>query len=173
MRSAIPLWATLDGPLSPPDFGRMKFMPAGISRKFNWLGVLFYWCFSLACFSSAADAYRNEITTQTILKTQTDSAGHKIAYPSAGTPEVSGVVVQIPVGKQTGWHIHTVPCFAYVLEGEVTVEWEDGSQHTIKAGEAFAEVVNLKHNGSNRGTVPAKLVMFVVGSKDTPIAIKQ
>ena len=151
----------------------MKIVTAGIPRIFTWFAFLFFGSFGLVSLLVAADAYRPEVVVSTVLKTQIDSAGRKIEYPSSGTPEVSGVVVQIPVGKETGWHIHTVPCFAYVLEGEVTVEWEDGSQHTIKAGEAFAEVVNLKHNGSNRGTVPAKLIMFVVGSKDTPIAIKQ
>jgi quercetin dioxygenase-like cupin family protein len=62
---------------------------------------------------------------------------------------------------------------AYVIEGEVTVELEDGSKRVIRAGEAFAEVINLKHNGSNRGKVPAKLVMFAVGTTETPIAVKK
>ena len=131
--------------------------------------------FSLFAFGlvQAEEAYKKEIRVEKVLKTSVDSAGHAIAYPKEGTAEVTGVVVTIPVGGQTGWHIHTIPCVAYILEGEVTVEWEDGSTHLSKAGEAFAEVVNLKHNGSNRGTVPAKLIMFAIGTTETPIAVKK
>jgi quercetin dioxygenase-like cupin family protein len=130
--------------------------------------------FSVACLPllQAEQVYHKEILVTPLLKTQTDSAGQPIAYPTL-PPEVSAVIVDFPVGKETGWHIHPSPCFAYVLEGEITVEFENGTKKVVKAGEAFAEVVNLRHNGSNRGSVPAKLVMFVAGSKDTPISIKK
>lgn len=127
----------------------------------------------LCCGLAAEEVYRKEISSTVLLKTQADSAGRKIEYPTQAPAEVTGVLVNIPVGKETGWHSHTVPCFAYVLEGEVTVEWIDGSRRTVKAGEAFAEVVNLRHNGSNRGSVDAKLVMFAAGVKDKPFTVKQ
>ena len=121
----------------------------------------------------AQEVYKPEIRVEKILKTSLDSAGHPIVYPKEGVPEVTGALVTIPVGGETGWHILTIPCVAYVIEGEVTVQWEDGSTRTIKAGEAFAEVVNLKHNGFNRGKAPTKLIMFAIGTTGTPIAVKQ
>ena len=127
----------------------------------------------LVCGLYAEEVYPQTITAKPVLKTLTDSAGRKIEYPAPGVPEVSGLIVTIPKGTETGWHIHTVPCFAYMLEGELSVEWADGSKHIVKAGDAFVEVVNLKHNGSNKGTVDAKLVMFVAGIQGMPYTVKQ
>lgn len=121
----------------------------------------------------ADDSYNNSVKVERILQTQVDAAGRKIQYPQTGTPELTGVIVEIPVGASTGWHIHTMPCVAFVEKGEVTLEREDGTTTLVKAGQAFAEVVNLKHNGKNAGSVPVKIIMFVIGTKDTPIAVKQ
>ena len=133
--------------------------------------VIFF--FTSFCVLHGEEPYKKEIHVERVLKTQVDSAGHKIEYPKNAAAEITGVVVEIPVGGETGWHVHTIPCVAYILEGEVTVEWEDGSKRVLKAGEAFAEVVNLKHNGSNQGSIPAKLIMFAIGTTETPIAVKK
>ena len=121
----------------------------------------------------AEDSYNQLVQVDRILQTQVDAAGRKIEYPTSGVPELTGVVVTIPVGASTGWHVHTVPCVAYVEQGEVTVERKDGTSTRVKAGEAFAEVVNLLHNGTNTGKVPTKIILFALGTQGTPIAIKQ
>jgi quercetin dioxygenase-like cupin family protein len=76
--------------------------------------------------------------------------------------------VEIPVGQATGWHLHPTPCTAYVLQGEVTVETGDGPPRTFKAGNCFAEMVNRRHCGRNTGTLPVKILMFVIGTEGTP-----
>lgn len=142
------------------------------TRTFHQVAVALCVVLGLTVLARAEDAYPQEVVVTPVLKAGKDAAGQKIEYPSGAPAEVTGVVVEIPPGKQTGWHVHLSPCFAYVMEGEVTVEWADGSKRVVKAGEAFAEVVDLKHNGSNQGSVPAKLIMFVIGTKDAPIAVK-
>lgn len=139
------------------------------------LSVMFACCGIWLCApaATAGDAYGSAVKSRPLLKTQVDAAGRRTEYPSHKPAEMSALLVEIPPGKETGWHIHTEPSMAYILEGEVTVEWEDGSTRVIKAGEAFAEVVKLKHNGRNAGKIPVKLVMFVAGSKDTPVAEKK
>lgn len=121
---------------------------------------------------AADDTYQTGATVTPLLKTQVDAAGQKIVYSSVKTPEVSCVLVTLPVGAQTGWHIHPNPCFAYVTEGEVSVEYGNGSKKVIKAGEAFAEAVNLPHNGTSTGKVPVKIVLFSAGGDEMPISVK-
>lgn len=104
-----------------------------------------------------------QVQVSTVLKAQTSWDGKPIVYPS-GKAEVSGLVVELAPGAQTGWHSHPVPSFAFVLEGELEIEQRNGGVKRLKAGEAVAEVVNTFHNGRNIGTVPVKLVVFYAGT---------
>lgn len=118
-----------------------------------------------------AEAYKKEIAVTPLLKTRTDAAGKAIVYPT-GSPEVTAVRVEIPPGAQTGWHKHPVPCFAYILEGELHVQIAGGETKILKAGEAYAETVDVMHNGVNQGNVPVKLVMFATGVSGQPYAVR-
>jgi len=94
-----------------------------------------------------------------------------IVYPT-GCAEVTAVHVILPPGAQTGWHKHPVPCFAYILEGELDVQLASGETKTLKAGEAYAESVDVMHNGVNKGDAPVKLIMFAAGTCGQPYAVK-
>jgi quercetin dioxygenase-like cupin family protein len=117
----------------------------------------------------AEDAYNRIVSSKTILKTEQDSAGQPIHYPE-GAAEITGLLVEVPAGQSTGWHLHPSPCVAYVLEGEVTVEIENGIQHTYKAGDSFAEVQKLKHRGHNPGKSPVRILLFAIGEKGAPVS---
>lgn len=117
-------------------------------------------------------AYSPTIKVTPLMQTQVDGAGRKLAYPTAAAAEVTAVLVEIPPGMQSNWHKHPVPCFAYMLEGELHIEIDGGEVKVVKAGEAFPEVVDLLHNGINRGKTPVKLVMFVVGTVGQPYAVR-
>lgn len=106
-----------------------------------------------------------------MLKTQTSWDGQPLQYP-AGQAEVTGMLIEIAPGGETGWHLHPVPSFGMVVEGELEVALEDGRRNRLKAGDALAEVVNTAHNGRNVGTVPVKLVVFYAGSKNQPLSQK-
>ena len=118
-------------------------------------------------------AYQESVKVTPLLKTSRDAGGNPIVYPTGKDAEVTGIMVEIPAGGETGWHIHTVPCFAYVLAGEVRVEMENGKTNVVKAGEAFAEAVNLRHNGHNNGSVPVKIVFFAAGTQGQPFTEKK
>ncbi len=106
-----------------------------------------------------------------LVKTTTTWNGKSIAYPS-GTPEVTGLIVEIAPGGETGWHRHAIPSFALVLEGDLEVTTEDGAVNRAGPGSAFAEVVDTLHNGRNLGIVPVKLVVFYAGIAGQPVAEK-
>lgn len=108
-------------------------------------------------------AYQNLLTP--LLQSGTDVLGDPLVYPE-GTPNVTAAIVTIPPGGQTGLHHHEVPLFAYILEGELTVDYGDKGQKTYRAGDSLLEAQNWPHNGTNTGTVPMKLLAVYMGSAD-------
>jgi len=130
--------------------------------------------FLILLFQSAAFALEESdaVSVSTILKTQTTWDGAPIVYPK-GQAEVTGMLVEIAVGAQTGWHLHPVPSFAVVVEGELEVHLKNGMVKKLKAGDGLAEVVNTLHNGHNVGTVPVKLFVFYTGAAGSQLSYKQ
>ena len=102
------------------------------------------------------------VTSKIILKATRAWDGTPIVYPQ-GTAEVTGIIVTLAPGAQTGWHAHPVPSFGMVLEGELEVELQDGRRLTLKAGDGLAEVFERAHNGRNTGSVPMKVLVFYAG----------
>ena len=126
----------------------------------------------LSAREHAEAAYTAAVRTTPLLHTTTDVAGTPIAYPTGGTAEVTGVLVELPPGAETGWHKHTAPCFAYILSGEIAVTQKGGPTRTFRAGDAFAELINLEHNGRTIGTEPVRLVFFAAGVQGRPFTEK-
>lgn len=112
------------------------------------------------------------VKVSTILKTQTSWDSKPIEYPS-GKAEITGMVIEIAPGSETGWHLHPVPSFAMVLEGELEVQLKSGAVKHLQPGEALAEVINTLHNGRNVGSVPVKLVVFYAGSAGQKLSEKE
>lgn len=122
-------------------------------------------CLSILTFT-LSNAYAldqtDAIHVQTVLKTQTTWDGKSLEYPK-GQAEITGLIVEIAPGAETGWHLHEIPSFGMVLEGELEVQLKNGKTKHLKSGEALAEVVNTLHNGRNVGTRPVKLIVFYTG----------
>lgn len=109
----------------------------------------------------APQTYQNLLTP--LLQGGSDVLGAPLAYPE-GTPNVTAAIVTVPPGGETGWHLHEVPLFAYVLEGELTVDYGEKGTKTYRAGEAVLEAVGWAHNGTNTGSIPMKLVAVYMGA---------
>lgn len=123
---------------------------------------------ALACGTAArGDDYQGVKVTKLVTSTTTAS-GQKLSYLRTDRPEVTALIVEIPPGAATGWHLHRVPVYAYMLYGTITVETEDGKNRAYQEGDAILEVRDTPHNGRNEGTVPAKLVVFYAGEEGTP-----
>jgi len=114
--------------------------------------------------------YKNGIKVETILKSDTTSIGQKIMYPNFLNNEVTIAKITIPPGKSTGWHYHDIPVFAYVLSGNLTVKFDNGEEKSFSENSAFAEVVNVLHNGFNNGKDDLVLIAFFMGEKDKPLS---
>jgi quercetin dioxygenase-like cupin family protein len=116
----------------------------------------------------AEEGYQAKVEKRVLLKTSSDAAGRAIQYPSSGTPEVSCLEVTVPVGETTGWHMHPMPCVGYLLAGELTLEADGLPSRVYKQGDVIAEVVNLRHRGTNTGRVPAVVFLVVIGEQGVP-----
>jgi len=115
--------------------------------------------------------YNKGVVLEPVLKTDTTSIGQKIVYPNFANDEVSIVKVTIPPGKSTGWHKHTFPVFAYVLQGTLTVEVENKKTLQFPKGSSFSEVINTLHNGENNGKEDLILIAFFMGEKGKPLSV--
>lgn len=117
--------------------------------------------------------YQKEILVETLLKTDTTAIGQKIDYPDFKDDEVTICKVTIPPGKATGWHKHNIPVFAYVMQGTLIVELENGINNIYPLNTTFAEVENIYHNGTNHGKEDVVLIAFYMGGKGEVLSIKK
>jgi len=103
-----------------------------------------------------------------LLATSTTVLGQPIAYAPGGTAKVTSAIVELPPGGKTGLHRHDVPMFAYVLSGEVTVDYQGEGSRTYRAGEALVEAIDTPHDGYNSGAVPTRILTVFFGAEGTP-----
>lgn len=111
----------------------------------------------------AEDAYQNLLTP--ILSGNQTVLDQTFTYPD-GTAKVTAAIVTIPPGGQTGWHVHVVPLFAYILEGELTVDYGSKGTKVYTVGGGILEAMNWPHNGTNTGDVPMRLLAVYMGAED-------
>ena len=105
-----------------------------------------------------------DISSQTILDTNTTVIGQDIQYPS-GSSQITSKIISIPVGAETGPHIHEYPMFAYIMEGEITVDYGQKGLKTFVKGESIVEAINYTHNGKNNGDRPTEILVVLIGEK--------
>ena len=110
------------------------------------------------------------VTSTTLLKTTTTWNGAPIIYSKSGSPEIQSVVVEIPAGAATAWHLHPINNIAYVLEGKLRLELDNGITKVFHAGESFAEVVNTWHRGTNLGEGPVRILVIYLGEVGTSLS---
>jgi quercetin dioxygenase-like cupin family protein len=113
------------------------------------------------------------VVSRQLLKTGTTWNGAPIKYSAFPSPEVQAVVVEIAPGASTVWHRHPVNNFAYILEGTLRLELDDRTSRVFQAGDAFAEVVETLHMGTNIGSGPLKILVFYSGQAGMPITVAE
>jgi quercetin dioxygenase-like cupin family protein len=89
---------------------------------------------------------------------------------TANVPIVlTGQVVEIEPGGQTGRQRHMVPSYIYVLEGTLTTNSEGGpvgvagvQYHT--EGQSYMDAPGVYHNHSNTGPKPVKYLLLLIAT---------
>ena len=95
----------------------------------------------------------------------TTVVGENVSYPVKGAPKISSVIVTMLPGEKTGWHTHGVPLFAYMLEGELQVDYGEKGVRTYRKGDAFLEAMAVPHNGVNKGPAPVRVLAVFMGAE--------
>lgn len=108
--------------------------------------------------------------TQPLLKSSVSRDNDPIAYPT-GTPEMISVIGTLAKGGRTALHEHPVPVYVYIMEGEVELRTEGKEPHRYKAGEAFIETQNRKHQAFNVADAPSKILAVFIGEQGTPTTV--
>jgi quercetin dioxygenase-like cupin family protein len=113
-----------------------------------------------------------DATVTAVMKGSRTIGGQNIEYPKTDKAEIASVMIEIQPGKESGRHLHPVPTYVHVLEGTLTVEFEDGSRQPFKAGSGFLEAVNTWHNVKNLGEAPLRFLVVFAGEEGKPNLIR-
>jgi quercetin dioxygenase-like cupin family protein len=118
----------------------------------------------LASLAPHAAAQDKGYPAVALLSTGTSIVGETLSYPTTGPARVTAAIVTLGPGETTIVHRHGVPLFAYILEGELTVDYGEHGKRTYRAGQAFMEAMMVPHFGSNTGAQPVRLIAVYMGA---------
>lgn len=99
-----------------------------------------------------------------LLSTGTTILGEKIKYPP-GDAKVTAAIVTLAPGARTILHTHDVPLYAYILEGELTVDYGTHGKRTYTQGQSLMEAMAVPHYGLNTGTTIMRLLGVYMGAE--------
>jgi len=100
-----------------------------------------------------------------LLSTGKTIVGETIRYPRTGEAHVTAAIFTLEPGGKSILHKHGVPLFAYILEGELTVDYGKHGTRTYKKGDSLMEAMNVAHFSVNNGTGPVRLLAVYMGAK--------
>ena len=100
-----------------------------------------------------------------LLSTSKTIVGETIRYPRTGEAHVTAAIFTLEPGGKSILHKHGVPLFAYILEGELTVDYGKHGTRTYKKGDSLMEAMNVAHFSVNNGTEPVRLLAVYMGAK--------
>lgn len=94
-----------------------------------------------------------------------------ITYPTSSPAKLTGAIIALSPGDETGWHTHGAPLTGIVLEGELTVDYGERGKRTYRQGDAIAEAINIPHNGKNTGDSVMRLFAVIIGAEGVEATI--
>ncbi len=111
-----------------------------------------------------------------------DPMGNVLDYPDYNAAVTSQVKVWKP-GFKSPWHYHPYSGPAYIVQGELTVNYDTETSidnlgaekkiiktQTYKVGDAFLGVPNTWHLSENKGSEDLIFMVHWLGEKDKPLA---
>lgn len=99
-----------------------------------------------------------------LLSTGKTILGETLRYPT-GEPHVTASIITLAPGQRTIPHKHGVPLFAYILDGELSVDYGDKGVRTYRKGDSLMEAMDVVHYGFNPGKEPVRLLAVYMGAK--------
>jgi quercetin dioxygenase-like cupin family protein len=112
---------------------------------------------------TAATAKSGGYPAVPLLATGKTIVGETIRYPK-GAAHVTAAIFTLEPGGKSIMHKHGVPLFAYILEGELTVDYGRHGKKVYKQGDSLMEAMNVAHFSTNPTDKPVKLLAVYMGS---------
>jgi quercetin dioxygenase-like cupin family protein len=106
-------------------------------------------------------------TVETLFDTSETVLGQELAYPE-GRARITAAVVTVPPGAVLAPHLHPVPLFGYVLQGELVVDYGSEGERVYQAGDALVEAIDWPHQGRNGGRGIVKILVVYAGAEGVP-----
>lgn len=85
--------------------------------------------------------------------------------------EIRQTLVEIPEGIASGRHSHPGPEVGYIVRGEVSMEFDDGTALALRTGDPFLIPPGVIHNARNVGTVTTKMLSTYFVDETQPLVI--
>jgi quercetin dioxygenase-like cupin family protein len=127
--------------------------------------VLISFCALLVAPLTNVAAQENGPTVTTLLSTGTTVVGETLRYPATGAAHVTAEIVTLLPGVRTAPHKHGVPMFAYILDGEITVDYGDRGKRTYRKGDSIMEAMDVAHFGADAGAQPVRILVVFMGAE--------
>ena len=113
-----------------------------------------------------------QVETTELFRTSRSWDGAELPDYPQGRPELVAVKYVIPQGRKLGWHHHDAMNHGVLVQGELTIVAQDGSEKVVHEGEAIVEMVGTVHHGENRGEKPVVLYMFYLSQQGLPLSVQ-
>ena len=118
------------------------------------------------------DATPQQVGSTELIRTSQSWDGAELPDYLEGRPELVAVKYVFTAGQKLGWHHHPVMNYGILVQGELTIVGQDGTEKVVHEGEAVVEMVGTIHHGENRGTKPVVLYMFYLSQEGLPLAVQ-
>ena len=110
----------------------------------------------------------NGAASAPLLSTGTTALGETLHYPMSGPAHITAAIVTLAPGASTALHRHGVRMFAYILDGEITVDYGDRGKRTYRQGDALMEAMDVPHFGADAGSSPVRILVVFIGAEGAP-----
>ncbi len=84
--------------------------------------------------------------------------------------QIVQVLTEIPVGVESGWHMHPGEEVGYILAGTVEMRIEGRPTLTLRAGDPFLMPPRTPHNALDLGPETGQMLSTYIVEPDEPLA---
>lgn len=113
----------------------------------------------------------NQLETIELIRTSQSWDGAELPDYFQGRPEIVAMKYIIPQGQKLGWHHHDAMNCGILVQGELTIVAQNGTEKVVHEGEAVVEMVGTVHHGENRGDKTVILYMFYLSKEGLPLSV--
>lgn len=113
----------------------------------------------------------NQLETIELIRTSQSWDGADLPDYFLGRPEIVAMKYVIPQGQKLGWHHHDAMNCGILVQGELTIVAQNGTEKVVHEGEAVVEMVGTVHHGENRGDKTVILYMFYLSKEGLSLSV--